>query len=432
MQRLVLCLDGTWNAADSPDPITNIVVLRDLVDPLWKNGTAIEKQRIYYDEGVGTAGRLDRLIAGATGAGLDDNVRQAYRFLSQFYEPECEIYIFGFSRGAFTARSLAGYIGAAGLLTRQNCSPETETRTWAYYRTPPKERYPSTKEDLSRFTHPDVRITCLGVFDTVGALGIPSDLFESLNRRRYAFHDTKLSSIVDHALHALAVDEKRGPFGTALWAFPDHKNYLSVEQVWFPGVHSNIGGGYEDRRLSDLALRWMLDRIKAKKLGLKLYQDRPEIVGDPTGKLYESRTALYTYSQQVPKIRVINQAIPNQLARMRLSRLPPHANPIGEMLHWSVLDRWKRSPLSTENGGEYRPVNVEAAFETIYSSDQRFQTHVVGRRNEPLNWAESDADYEELRDLLPPEHQKRLQAARSRMPSTPRPVGVAGITRQAQ
>jgi Uncharacterized alpha/beta hydrolase domain (DUF2235) len=425
MDRLILCLDGTWNTADSAAPITNVVILRDLVDPLWKSGSTTEKQRIYYDEGVGTEGGLNRLIGGATGVGLDDNVRQAYRFLSQFYEPGCEIYIFGFSRGAFTARSLAGYIGAAGLLTRENCSPELEQRTWAYYRTPPKERYPSEQQSLAGFTHPKVRIACLGVFDTVGALGIPGDVFETWNRRRYAFHDTKLSSIVDHALQALAVDEKRGPFGASLWAYPDHKNYLSVEQVWFPGVHSNIGGGYEDRRLSDLALRWMLDRITAKNLELKLYQDRPEIVGSPAGKLYESRTWLYAYSRIRPRIRVINQAVPDDISGMRLSRLPPHANPIGEMIHWSVLDRWRRSPLPEKDGGEYRPVNVQAALKTIYAPDQRFRTYVVGRRNEPLDWINSDADYAELRDLLPEEHLRGVDAVRGSLRE--RPLSLADV-----
>ena len=157
MDRLVLCLDGTWNAADSQDPITNIVTLRDLIDPLWKDEKtgAIEKQRIYYHEGVGTgAGYLDHWLGGLTGAGLDDNVRQAYRFLSQFYQAGTEILHFRLSRGAFTARSLAGYVGSAGLLTAQNCSPELEARTWAYYRTPPKERFPSEKQALSVFTHP--------------------------------------------------------------------------------------------------------------------------------------------------------------------------------------------------------------------------------------------------------------------------------------
>jgi len=413
MDRLILCLDGTWNAADSADPVTNVVVLRDLIDPLWRDGAAVERQRIYYDEGVGTGGRLNRLVAGATGAGLDDNVRQAYRFLCQFYEPGCEIYIFGFSRGAFTARSLAGYVGAAGLLTRENCRPDLEAFAWAHYRTPPKERYPGDRHALSRFTHPDVRIACLGVFDTVGALGVPGEVFEAWNRHRYAFHDTKLSSIVDHALHALAVDEKRGPFGPSLWAYPDHKNYASVEQVWFPGVHSNIGGGYEDRRLSDLALRWMLDRIDAKGLGLKRYRDGPEIVGSPGGTLYESRTALYAYSRLVPRIRVINQSIREPIPGLRLARLPPHANPIGEMLHWSVLDRWNRSPLPERDGGEYRPVNVEAALGTIYAPGLRFPTLVVGRRNEPLDWIGNDADYAELRGLMPPAHQAGLEAARA-------------------
>ena len=157
----------------------------------------------------------------------------------------------------------------------------------------------------------------------------------------------------------------------------------------------------------------MLDRIDAKGLGLKRYRDGPEIVGSPDGTLYESRTALYAYSRLVPMIRVINQSIREPRPGLRLARLPPHANPIGEMLHWSVLDRWNRSPLPERDGGRYRPVNVEAALGTIYAPGLRFPTLVVGRRNEPLDWMGNDADYAELRGLLPPAHRDGLEAARA-------------------
>lgn len=206
----------------------------------------------------------------------------------------------------------------------------------------------------------------------------------------------------------------RGPFEAALWAYPDHKNYVSVEQVWFPGVHSNVGGGYEDRRLSDIPLRWMLDRIETKGLGLKLYDDRPPIEGDPIGTLYESRTAWYALSRWRPKIRIINQWKPPKEGLIRFGGLPPHANPIAEMLHWSVLARWRESPRLENKVGEYRPINVAAALPTIYGRDLRFPTHVVGPENKPLDWVRSDNDFEFLKDLLPSEHGPPFAAERSR------------------
>jgi hypothetical protein len=237
-------------------------------------------------------------------------------------------------------------------------------------------------------------------------LDVPVGLFEGWNNTRFSFHDTKLSSVIDHAVQALAIDEKRGPFRAALWAFPDHKNYSSVEQVWFPGVHSNVGGGYENRGLSDISLRWMLDRIAAKGLELKLY-DRPPITGDPDGKLYDSRTAWYALSRVRPTIRIINQARPRDSKGGQIVGLPRNANPIGEMLHWSALHRWNTSPL-------YRPINIEATFPTIFGGDARFITHVVGLDNEPLNWIDRQDHFEWLKSTLPTKFAKKLGSERQR------------------
>jgi Uncharacterized alpha/beta hydrolase domain (DUF2235) len=415
-KRLALFLDGTWNAADSESPLTNVVRMGDLVEAKWQDPVtqAVESQRIYYDEGVGSDGGIDRWIAGATGRGLARNVRQAYRFLSQFWEPETEIHVFGFSRGAFTARSLVGFIGAAGLLKAENCTPALEERAWQHYRTPPKDRYPSEKLELDRYTHPQVRISCLGVFDTVGALGIPVGFLRGWNRRRFSFHDTKLSSIVDHALQALAVDEKRGPFAAAVWAYPDHRNYQSVEQVWFPGAHSDVGGGYEERGLADLSLRWMLDRLDAKGLGLKLNPASRTIVGDPIAQMHESRTAPYAMSRIVPMIRIINQARLSSSVGLRFAGIPRHANPIGEMLHWSVLERWRRSELG--DCPPYRPLNAEAAIRTIYEDGHAFRTQVAGPHGEPLRWDVSAEDRELLASLMPDAFRRDFKAACLRHP----------------
>lgn len=404
-KRLILCLDGTWNTADGQD-ITNIVRIRDLIEPKYTDEHGNEcHQRVYYEAGVGTGFGLDRYIGGGTGAGLGKNVRAAYRFLSQAHEPGQDIYIFGFSRGAFTARSLAGYIGSAGLLRPSECTAENEQRAWNFYRTSPKNRFPHDRLELSDLSYPDVRIKVLGVFDTVGSLGIPTELLESWNQLWFSFHDVTLGSNVDHALHALAIDEMRGPFGASVWQYPHHKDNVSVEQVWFSGAHSNVGGGYPDSGLSDLALEWMLSRIEAKGLGLRLVPGwRSSISADPYAALIDSRTALYRWSRMRPRIRVINQSIPRDKSDYRLSSLAPHALTIGEMVHWSALARWTASVNGTVSVSGYRPVNLDAALKAMFEATPPRPIPVVGRSGEPLDWFRNPEHRAEFEELLPPQY----------------------------
>jgi len=414
LKRLVLCLDGTWNSDDAQD-ITNIVRIRDLIDPKYIDITTKEvlSQRVYYETGVGTGlAPGDKYIGGITGAGLEQNVRQAYRFLSQYYEPGVEIFVFGFSRGAFTARSLAGYLGAAGLLKPEHCTADNEDRAWSLYRTPPGNRYPFEAREFRKLTFSGLRTKCLAVFDTVGARGIPTELFQKNNRRKYGFHDVTLGSNVDHALHALAIDEKRGPFGASVWQYPNHKDNLSVEQVWFPGVHTNIGGGYPDRGISDLCLEWMLSRIEAKNLGLRLLPEwRLSLAPDPLGMIYESRTVAYTWSRISPKIRVINQSPVRYAGRHRLSCLAPHAVPIGEMLHWSALYRWTTSLTDPRSPKPYASPNLEAAINAMLEPVDPRRLPVVGRSGNILDWYQETEDRTQFASLLPPFYQEKMIAA---------------------
>ena len=138
MKRIIVYLDGTWNTAERGGPTTNVVAIRDgLVSGL---NAGIIQQRVYYDEGIGTADPIDRFRGGALGFGLSDNVRQAYKYVAKHYLPGDEIYLIGFSRGAYTARSVAGYIATCGLLTKANCTSEREAEAWTYYHTMPKDR----------------------------------------------------------------------------------------------------------------------------------------------------------------------------------------------------------------------------------------------------------------------------------------------------
>lgn len=419
-KRLILCLDGTWNTADGEE-ITNIVRLRDMLLPGIVDGV---EQRVYYDEGVGTRSWSDKYIGGGTGEGLDVNVRQGYRFLSQYYEPGDEIYLFGFSRGAFTARSLAGYLGASGLLTRENCTRDNEERAWSFYRTDAKDRYPHDGLRLRELCHDGLRIRALGVFDTVGSLGIPLRMWDHLTngRSKYQFHDTTLSSIIDCSLHAVAIDEKRGPFQPSLWQVPQHTSFKTVEQVWFPGVHSDIGGGYGEGGVGALTLRWMLDRIaglngEAGQQSLVFRRGEMEALrADGRAPIHESRTWKFVASRYRPTVRVIAQQRPDG-GRIRLASLPPHARPIGEYLHLSALERLRAG--QDERGRSYDPMNLRQALRRLFSEEQRRLTRpsvglgFVGQAGQPLDWLGKDEDAEALRAAMPTDFHAAMEQARA-------------------
>src|SRR5215510_905023 len=413
--RLILCLDGTWNTADG-ERVTNIVRVRDLIDPRVDTPDGPEEQRVYYHNGVGTGlSTKDKWIGGAAGLGLGHTVRGAYKFVSQHYRDGTEIYLFGFSRGAFTARSLAGYISASGLLKPEFCSPENEARAWRYYSTAPDDRFPSEREQLRKLSFDNVRIRLVGVFDTVGALGVPLDWFGSWNRRRFQFHDVALGSNVDYAFHALAIDEKRGPFQATLWQYPNHKYFKHVEQVWFPGVHANVGGGYENTGLSDRSLFWMLSRIEKHAVGLKFVDGWTRKVKPETyGELHDSRTAAYWWSRVRPMIRVINQRRLRLSEWARRSGLPPCAIPLGEMLDYSALSRWRKSEESPKDVASYRPENVEAALNDTFNIDAPQPIPIVGPSGEPLDWMKNEQDREALQGFLPRQFQKACEKTAKR------------------
>jgi uncharacterized protein (DUF2235 family) len=304
-KRLVICCDGTWNTPDQaaegrpcPTNVTKVAL------EVAGNGDDGRQQRVYYLRGVGTS-RGERIRGGAFGIGLSRNVKDAYRTIVENYEPDDELFLFGFSRGAFTARSTAGFVRNCGVLTQQHAGRVDEA--YDLYRA--RGAHPrGTESELFRRSYayePD--ITFIGVWDTVGALGIPVRGMGWLNKR-WAFHDTKLSSKVKNAFQALAVDETRGPFRPALWEPHDddvRPPGQRLEQVWFAGVHCGVGGGYADTSLSDIALLWMVQR--AKECGLAFNRDafpplppgeppddnRPRLAPQYDGPPRDSRTALY-------------------------------------------------------------------------------------------------------------------------------------------
>ncbi|CUR58670.1 conserved hypothetical protein [metagenome] len=258
MKRLVVCCDGTWNKPDN-QTITNVEKIARSVqsDARATGGTA---QFVYYASGVGAGSyAADRILGGAFGFGLFHNVIACYRFLAQNYEPGDEIFIVGFSRGAYTARSVAGMVGRVGLLTKQSLVEERLPAAVALYQRTelPQGAFGETVEEFRRdHCHP-APVHFLGVFDTVGALGVPG--FMRLAPR---FHDVQLSDQVLRARHALAIDETRLKFAPSFWETPEDPPGLPtddvrVKQVWFEGAHSDVGGGYPETGLSDTSLLWM-------------------------------------------------------------------------------------------------------------------------------------------------------------------------------
>jgi uncharacterized protein (DUF2235 family) len=269
MKRLVICCDGTWNRPDS-QYVTNIEKIARTVQI---DSSAVEsgvQQSVLYLSGVGVGYGVDRILGGAFGFGLFHNVLTGYRFLASNYEPGDEIYVFGFSRGAYTARSLCGMIGKAGLLTRKALVEEKLPEAVARYKrlNPAGGRSGESDAEFKRdFCHPDTPIHFLGVFDTVGALGVPGAL-----RRRHQFHDVKLSKAVQCARQALAIDEPRMKFEPCLWETTDVEGEEDrVRQVWFEGAHSDVGGGVDPTGLPDTTLLWMVG--EANKQGLVFDED---------------------------------------------------------------------------------------------------------------------------------------------------------------
>jgi hypothetical protein len=398
---IIVCLDGTWNDLEFDKTDTNIARLRSLIAHTMRAQEATKHEessnkhplrqfrgsstyhnrpvRLFYERGVGTSGFFDRFAGGGFGIGLDANIRRAYRFLSRNYIHGDDIFIFGFSRGAYTARSLVGYIGAVGLLRPERCLPEIEVRAWNYYRTPREERSPGVWRDLTRdmFDRDRVEIACLGVFDTVGAMGIPLPRFRRENRQRFQFHDLNLAPACKLNLHAMAIDEHRLPFEATLWRDEGASAIdASAEQVWFPGAHADVGGGYFSERriraeLDDLTLDWLLKRISC------VHQDFPAPPSCLAPVDCKTATISDQHEPKYPFLSAALRSIGNTRAR---SRLWPRAQPVGqnlhapainEMVHISAIDRMGLVVAIEGRSTVYGPPNLLAALVLLRKTYER-------------------------------------------------------------
>lgn len=368
--NLIVCCDGTWNTPDAvedglPSP-TNVVKLYNALALTDDTGA---EQKFYYHPGVGTDGSwIDRALGGGTGKGLDRNIMSGYHWLARNYREGDAIWLFGFSRGAYTVRSLGGMISKCGLLDLPG-SKIAENNVWDEigqifdaYRADDPSPFVDSKgrrfHNTADGAHPAkmTPVHFIGVWDTVGALGIPDDLalLNLLdNPEKHRFHDTELGPAVQNARHAVALDEFRQSFLPTLWEKP--KGWRgSLKQVWFPGAHGDVGGGYSQSGLSDGALYWMMQ--EAQGLGLRFAEGAiNQLDPNPRGLLHDSVTGLFKALKTRPRA------------------APRVSDPPSPDVHASAVDRHRNPPLAQ---GRYRPEKTLPATIDIFARERWNDTGV--------------------------------------------------------
>lgn len=296
LKRIVICADGTWNRPEKDlkkDFPTNVLRLARAIKPLDSNQIP---QQVFYDWGIGSY--YDKVIGGTTGKGLHKNIMDDYRYLVQNYNPGDEIYLFGFSRGAYTVRCLCGLINNCGILKRQHAA--LIQQAFNHYKKPGKAYSPRGEKSVqfrNQYAHPSREIKFVGAWDTVGAMGIPLS-FLGLFDDKDEFYDTKIGANVRIARHAMAIDELRSDFEPTIW-IPREK--LDLKQVWFSGAHSNIGGSYAPDKdgtlLSDNALQWMTNEANSAGLSIETHLKK-SIKMNPVATLHNSRRSFYRIKEK--------------------------------------------------------------------------------------------------------------------------------------
>ncbi len=433
MKRLVFCFDGTWNRLDAPHP-TNVVITAQSVTPVAAGGVV---QIVHYDPGVGTT-RREKWSGGLFGKGLLANIVDAYTFLVFNYEVGDEIYVFGFSRGAFTARSFIGLLRNCGILRRRDAGKITEAVKRYHARKAGEDhdsdafmRFRSQAspdvcvdpvEDAWRVANvagyrtgdaPVFRIRYVGVWDTVGSLGLPDYLLIArIFNRKTLYHDPDLSSMVVAARHAVSIDEQRRSFAPTLWANVEALNGhlgFSVEdekapyqQKWFPGDHGSVGGGGDVRGLSDWALDWIVSGARDVGLALDkgdspIFDLRPDplapLVNTAAPKGVDVMTLLMRGMPRKPRTpgpqRVFDVApTASRRWRARAEDLPERSTYRPIVL--AAVARWLDEAPDVPSGAGARPLadpatgGVEKGFYTVRKGDvlttiaERFYGHADG------------------------------------------------------
>ncbi len=328
-KKIIICSDGTWNRPENDlkeDFPSNVLRLSRAIKPVLEDGVT---QQVFYDWGVGSY--YDPIIGGASGSGVQKNIMDCYRYIVQNYSPGDELYFFGFSRGSYTIRSLCGLINNCGIIKRNDA--RLIQKAFNHYKKAGIKYSPKGEESIKFrdiHSHRSRVIKFVGVWDTVGAMGIPIS-FLGLFDEKDEFYDTKIGNNVLVARHALAIDEHRSDFEPTIW---NPKENIDLQQVWFSGAHSNIGGSYKPDRdsglLSDIPLKWMLR--EAAKFGLVTEPHlNKSIKINPLSRLHNSRRSFYRVKGKYYR--------------------PIEHNKGPVFIHESVKYRWN-------NDSKYRPKNL--------------------------------------------------------------------------
>ncbi|KAI8067987.1 hypothetical protein BC940DRAFT_256383 [Gongronella butleri] len=321
-RRIVLCMDGTW---DTPTDTTNIYRWYQHVDmsPHEYKGDQWVQLPGYFP-GVGTYDKNQdkNLIEGAFGLGIEHQILDAYRFLATTLQDvdRDEVWVIGFSRGAYAARCLVGMLYNVGLLPEDHLTPNQVKEAYHFYRARSADTSPESDAAVQfRKEHQcvDPIIGFLGCFDTVGDLGVPplpfylgGSLWHNLFRRCFRFHDTNISPWVRSAFHALAIHEQRRWYEPTLMSFAVKPKYdQELVQKWFPGMHSDVGGakGYEDLALPNHALLWMM--LAAQERGFEFTKTPETICAGDKYVYHDSYTSSIIYRMIPRKDRVIDTRI---------------------------------------------------------------------------------------------------------------------------
>jgi uncharacterized protein (DUF2235 family) len=284
-KNIVVFSDGTGQEGGKGFN-TNVYKLYNMIEDRTEN------QISFYDRGLGTGWR--KITGNISGMGISQNIYECYQFIFDNYIAGDNIFLFGFSRGATTVRSLSAFIHLFGILPKAR--PELIKQAYKIYKISDNEkRKARAKEFISRHHNHWTKIKFLGVWDTVDALGLPfrklNTLFDWIPLFRHKFHNLLLSESVEHARQALAIDDERLIFHPKVWE-TEIKEYQTMKQVWFCGMHTDVGGGYKEQELSDIPLIWMVD--EAKNAGLKIYpKHQVRVHPDADGFIHDSRKGFW-------------------------------------------------------------------------------------------------------------------------------------------
>jgi uncharacterized protein (DUF2235 family) len=265
-KNIVILSDGTGQKGGIGAP-TNVYRLFNMLE------ARTDRQIVYYDPGIGT--EVNKIWSAITGRGFAKNILECYRFIFEHYQAGDKVFLFGFSRGAATVRSLSGFIHLFGVLPQSR--PDLIEEAFSIYKiTDEKRRKQKADEFIAKHHTMWLKIRFLGVWDTVAALGFPNPFVSALADRfvPHKFHSFSLSDSVEFARHAISIDDKRKTFHPVLWDSLKDDDGTRLKQVWFAGVHTDVGGGYQEGDLAGFSFQWMLREAREK--GIHIYEKSKE------------------------------------------------------------------------------------------------------------------------------------------------------------